>query len=90
MVLPYVRRCCASIHTTIGKSTSYWAVAGNVSVGNLAKFLPFVLEQIQTSKRQYLLLHSLKEVSTVTSLVVVIVLSSQECITKRLIDTKHF
>jgi len=37
--------------------------AGNVSVGNLNKFLPFVLQEIESQpKRQYLLLHSLKEV----------------------------
>ncbi len=38
--------------------------AGNVSVGNMTLFLPYVLEEIeQQPKRQYLLLHSLKEVS---------------------------
>lgn len=37
---------------------------GNVSVGNLPKFLPFVLKEIENQpKRQYLLLHSLKEVN---------------------------
>ena len=36
---------------------------GNVSVGNLNKFLPFVLREIESQpRRQYLLLHSLKEV----------------------------
>ena len=36
---------------------------GNVSVGNLPKFLPFVLSEIERQpKKQYLLLHSLKEV----------------------------
>lgn len=36
---------------------------GNVSVGNLPKFLPFVLKEIENQpKRQYLLLHSLKEI----------------------------
>ncbi|XP_060552206.1 cullin-associated NEDD8-dissociated protein 1-like [Ruditapes philippinarum] len=36
---------------------------GNVSVGNLNKFLPFVLQEIESQpKRQYLLLHSLKEI----------------------------
>jgi cullin-associated NEDD8-dissociated protein 1 len=36
---------------------------GSVSVGNLAEYLPFVLAEIETrQKRQYLLLHSLKEV----------------------------
>ncbi|CAI4223058.1 unnamed protein product [Auanema sp. JU1783] len=36
---------------------------GALAVGNLNKYLPFILNQIQTEpKRQYLLLHSLKEV----------------------------
>ncbi len=36
---------------------------GGIAAGNLAKFLPFVLKEIQTQpKRQYLLLHSLKEI----------------------------
>ena len=39
------------------------SVSGNVSVGNLNKFLPFVLQEIEKQpRRQYLLLHSLKEV----------------------------
>lgn len=44
------------------KSAASYAL-GNVSVGNLPKFLPFVLQEIQKQpKRQYLLLHSLKEI----------------------------
>ncbi|CAG2112251.1 unnamed protein product [Medioppia subpectinata] len=36
---------------------------GSVSVGNLEQYLPFVLSEIQNrQKRQYLLLHSLKEI----------------------------
>jgi cullin-associated NEDD8-dissociated protein 1 len=36
---------------------------GNISVGNLTKYLPFVLNEIKTQpKRQYLLLHSLREI----------------------------
>lgn len=36
---------------------------GNISVGNLQKYLPFVLNEIKTQpKRQYLLLHSLREI----------------------------
>ena len=36
---------------------------GNISVGNLSFFLPLVLREIQSHvKRQYLLLHSLKEI----------------------------
>ena len=41
-----------------------WNCTGNVAVGNLSKMLPFVLQEIEKQpKRQYLLLHSLKEVS---------------------------
>ena len=40
-----------------------WKITGNVAVGNLSKMLPFVLQEIEKQpKRQYLLLHSLKEV----------------------------
>ncbi len=36
---------------------------GSVSAGNLEQYLPFILSEIQGNpKRQYLLLHSLKEV----------------------------
>lgn len=36
---------------------------GSVAVGNLPQYLPFVLQEIEAQpKRQYLLLHSLKEV----------------------------
>lgn len=36
---------------------------GNVSVGNLTEYLPFVLKEIgEQPRRQYLLLHSLKEI----------------------------
>jgi len=38
---------------------------GNIAVGNLAQYLPFILIQIdRQAKLQYLLLHSLKEVKT--------------------------
>ncbi|XP_024525263.1 cullin-associated NEDD8-dissociated protein 1 isoform X2 [Selaginella moellendorffii] len=44
------------------KSAASYAL-GNVAVGNLSKYLPFILGQIdRQSKLQYLLLHSLKEV----------------------------
>jgi cullin-associated NEDD8-dissociated protein 1 len=36
---------------------------GNIAVGNLAQYLPFILNEIdRQAKLQYLLLHSLKEV----------------------------
>ncbi|XP_064651957.1 cullin-associated NEDD8-dissociated protein 1-like [Lineus longissimus] len=44
------------------KTASSYAL-GNISVGNLTRFLPFVLDEIKKQpKRQYLLLHSLKEI----------------------------
>nr|XP_009679425.1 PREDICTED: cullin-associated NEDD8-dissociated protein 1-like isoform X1 [Struthio camelus australis] len=44
------------------KSAASYAL-GNVSVGNLKEYLPFMLKEIGSQpKRQYLLLHSLKEV----------------------------
>lgn len=45
------------------KSAASYAL-GNIAVGNLTKYLPFILDQIENQpKKQYLLLHSLKEVS---------------------------
>jgi len=42
---------------------------GSVAVGNLPQYLPFVLQEIEAQpKRQYLLLHSLKEVSKMGSI----------------------
>ncbi|XP_030356585.1 cullin-associated NEDD8-dissociated protein 1-like isoform X2 [Strigops habroptila] len=44
------------------KSAASYAL-GNVSIGNLKEYLPFMLKEIGSQpKRQYLLLHSLKEV----------------------------
>eukprot|EP01027_Heterolobosea_sp_BB2_P027092 GEZU01042303.1.p1 GENE.GEZU01042303.1~~GEZU01042303.1.p1 ORF type:complete len:1246 (-),score=572.27 GEZU01042303.1:103-3840(-) len=44
------------------KSAASFAL-GNVSVGNLGSYLPFILNEIRTNpKRKYLLLHSLKEI----------------------------
>ncbi|XP_054718633.1 cullin-associated NEDD8-dissociated protein 1-like [Uloborus diversus] len=41
---------------------------GSVAVGNLTEYLPFVLSEIENQpKRQYLLLHSLKEIITCQS-----------------------
>lgn len=46
------------------KSAASYAL-GNIAVGNLPKYLPFILNQIDNQqKKQYLLLHSLKEVSS--------------------------
>lgn len=50
------------------KSAASYAL-GNIAVGNLSKYLPFILRQIDSQpKQQYLLLHSLKEVITRQSL----------------------
>ncbi len=35
---------------------------GSIAVGNLAAFLPSILKDIHSSKRQYLLLHSIREI----------------------------
>jgi len=44
------------------KSAASFAL-GSISVGNLSEYLPFLLEEIEKrQKRQYLLLHSLKEI----------------------------
>ncbi|KAL9675175.1 hypothetical protein QQ045_003376 [Rhodiola kirilowii] len=44
------------------KSAASYAL-GNIAVGNLNKYLPYILDQIENQqKMQYLLLHSLKEV----------------------------
>jgi len=48
------------------KSAASYAL-GNIAVGNLPKYLPFILDQIDNQqKKQYLLLHSLKEVCCIT------------------------
>ncbi|XP_044740859.1 cullin-associated NEDD8-dissociated protein 1 isoform X2 [Chrysoperla carnea] len=49
------------------KSAASYAL-GSVAVGNLPLYIPFILGEIETKpKRQYLLLHSLKEVITCMS-----------------------
>ena len=50
------------------KSAASYAL-GNISLGNLKEYLPFVLREIESQpKRQYLLLHSLKEIISAQSL----------------------
>jgi cullin-associated NEDD8-dissociated protein 1 len=47
-----------------------------VAVGNLQKFLPFILSEVKNQpKRQYLLLHSLREIISRTAGVEVLLLS---------------
>jgi len=49
------------------KSAASYAL-GNIALGNLADYLPFILHEIETQpRRQYLLLHSLKEVISAQS-----------------------
>jgi len=49
------------------KSAASYAL-GNIALGNLSEYLPFILHEIETQpRRQYLLLHSLKEVISATS-----------------------
>lgn len=44
------------------KSAASYAL-GSISIGNLQQYLPFILKEIEEQpRRQYLLLHSLKEV----------------------------
>jgi cullin-associated NEDD8-dissociated protein 1 len=50
------------------KSAASYAL-GNISLGNLKEYLPFVLREIESQpKRQYLLLHSLKEIISAQSM----------------------
>ena len=50
------------------KSAASYAL-GNISLGNLKEYLPFVLKEIESQpKRQYLLLHSLKEIISAQSM----------------------
>ena len=54
-------------HSEEVKSAASYAL-GNIALGNLSEYLPFILHEIETQpKRQYLLLHSLKEVSIFSS-----------------------
>lgn len=51
-----------SSHSEEVKSAASYTL-GNIAVGNLPEYLPFVLKEIEAQpKRQYLLLHSLKEI----------------------------
>jgi cullin-associated NEDD8-dissociated protein 1 len=55
-------------HSEEVKSAASYAL-GNISVGNLQEYVPFVLHEIESQpKRQYLLLHSLKEIISCQSL----------------------
>ncbi|XP_066581205.1 cullin-associated NEDD8-dissociated protein 1 [Prorops nasuta] len=54
-------------HSEEVKSAASYTL-GNLAVGNLPEYLPFILKNIETQpKRQYLLLHSLKEIITCQS-----------------------
>lgn len=61
-ILPKTIIDCFAVTSEDVKSAASHAL-GAVAVGSLYSFLPFILEQIEVQpKRQYLLLHSLKEV----------------------------
>ncbi|NXI58463.1 CAND1 protein, partial [Chloroceryle aenea] len=58
---PVILEAFASPSEEVKSAASY--ALGNISVGNLKEYLPFMLTEIGSQpKRQYLLLHSLKEV----------------------------
>lgn len=65
-VLPSVLSSLSSNCEEVKSAAAY--SLGHLSCGNLTTFLPFVLHEIQTNpKRQYLLLHSLKEMISLQS-----------------------
>ncbi|KAF2360885.1 TATA-binding protein interacting (TIP20) [Trinorchestia longiramus] len=65
-VLPAVLAALSSNCEEVKSSAAY--SLGHLSCGNLTTFLPFVLHEIQNNpKRQYLLLHSLKEMISLQS-----------------------
>ncbi|XP_014297197.1 cullin-associated NEDD8-dissociated protein 1 [Microplitis demolitor] len=56
----------SSLSEEVKSAASY--TLGNIAVGNLPEYLPFILEEIEAQpKRQYLVLHSLKEIITCQS-----------------------
>lgn len=56
-----------SSHSEEVKSAASYTL-GNIAVGNLPEYLPFILKEIEAQpKRQYLVLHSLKEIITCQS-----------------------
>ncbi|XP_063993301.1 cullin-associated NEDD8-dissociated protein 1 [Diachasmimorpha longicaudata] len=56
-----------SSHSEEVKSAASYTL-GNIAVGNLPEYLPFILHEIEGQpKRQYLVLHSLKEIITCQS-----------------------
>lgn len=58
-VIAVILSAFSSSNEDIKTAASY--ALGAVAVGNLTKYLPFVLKEIDSqTKRQYLLLHSLK------------------------------
>ena len=53
----------SKLHVLI-KSIKSFFFSGNICAGNLSKYIPFIMTEIQKNpRRQYLLLHSLKEVN---------------------------
>lgn len=59
----YILNCFANSSEDVKGAASH--ALGTIAVGNLTYYLPFILAEIEAQpKRQYLLLHSLKEVIT--------------------------
>merc|ERR1712106_283964 len=55
-------------HTSEEVKSAASYTLGNIALGNLAEYLPFILHEIETQpRRQYLLLHNLKEVISAQS-----------------------
>ena len=59
IAVSYIRKC---LYVFI-ENNYVCCILGKIAAGNLTLYLPFLLKEIQANpKRQYLLLHSLKEV----------------------------
>ena len=59
----FINRIVRELHVLV-KSIKSLFFSGNICAGNLSKYIPFIMTEIQKNpRRQYLLLHSLKEVN---------------------------
>ncbi|XP_044761676.1 cullin-associated NEDD8-dissociated protein 1 [Coccinella septempunctata] len=63
---PVILQSFSAVSEEVKSAASY--ALGSISIGNLEQYLPFILKESEEQpKRQYLLLHSLKEVITCLS-----------------------
>ena len=73
----------SAVSTCILTDQCFHFVVGHVCIGNLNEYLSFILQEIQeNSKRQYLLLQSLKEVRVIVysqCLVIIFLKHRGEC-----------